>query len=158
LVVEFTCLLEAGIIASMSRICLFALALVLCGCGGGSDDAKIIGDWRGEFLLDSGKKLPGANISFDKDHHFRELFKNFEVVGSWSLSGKKITFQTEKISGLTIEEYRKKLDALHNPKVRALSTSLDKPTVFVLSDDGRTLVGEGVPAAGGHTQYVKESP
>jgi hypothetical protein len=138
----------------MRRIALL-LVIALCGCGG-SGDQKIVGEWQGKFQLDTGKSLPGANMTFDADHHFRELFKNLEINGSWRLDGKKLMFTTERIGNRTVDEYRKMLLASKDPKLSGMAAGLDKPAVFTLSDDGKTLVGESTAGSGGHAEYTKQ--
>jgi hypothetical protein len=141
----------------MWRLALLGMILALCGCGGSADD-KIVGEWRGEIPVGNGKVLQGANLTFDADHHFRELFKNLEVTGSWSFTGNELTFTTERVGGMSVPDYQKKLLALAQQKksdsFRQMAEGLDKPAVFVLSSDSRSMTAKG----GGNTVYKKQSP
>jgi hypothetical protein len=142
----------------MRALVLWGVLLLLMGCGG-NDDSKIVGEWKGEFDLGNGKSLQGANMSFTEDHHFRELFKNLEVRGSWKLSGNQLTFTTESIGGLSIPEYRKRAllvtDANKNQQLRQLLDNLDKPAVLTLEKED-LLVGALDPVAKRRTLYKKQ--
>jgi hypothetical protein len=142
------------------RILWLSVFIVLSGCGG-SDDSKIVGDWRGKFVQNDGKTIPGANLSFDKEHHFREVFKNLDVEGTWSLSGTTLTMRTEKLGGKTVEDARKAMLASaarsSNPAAaKSMAENLDKPIQLSISSDGKTLKSLDDKLASGHAEFTKQ--
>ncbi|MFI5386787.1 MAG: hypothetical protein ACHQ50_11780 [Fimbriimonadales bacterium] len=123
---------------------MFALLVVLALAGCGSSDSKVVGEWVGTFVQDDGKKLPGANLTVDKDHHWRELYGNREFSGTWRLSDKTLTLSMEKFGQLTVAEAKAKMLAViaKNPKLaanKAVVENMDKPVPLILSEDGKTL-------------------
>src|SRR4051812_38854291 len=95
------------------RVWLLACLVVLVGCGSKSDaptaDPRIVGDWTGKFVQKDGKTRPGANLNFSAPAHFRLLYGNMEVHGSWALQGSELTLTNELIGGLPIDAAKQKL-------------------------------------------------
>lgn len=140
----------------MKRLWLLAL-LALAGCGG-QDDSRVVGSWKGQFVTDSGKKMPGADLTLDKDHHFRELYKNLEITGTWKLAEKSVTLTVERVGDLPVAEAQKRMLALaekqHNEAIRAMANNMGKDVPLNLGSDGKTLEGHADPAAGGHAVFT----
>jgi hypothetical protein len=143
----------------LSRVALLSLlCLWLVGCS--SSESPIVGEWTGKFTGDDGKTLPGATLSFDKEHHFRELFRNLEVTGSWNLSGTTLTLNTEMVAGKPVAEAQRlllaKADTMKNSAgVKSVAKNMDKPIVLEVSKDGKELSMPHDAAAHGRTVYRK---
>ncbi|HWA83966.1 MAG TPA: hypothetical protein VG820_11050 [Fimbriimonadaceae bacterium] len=141
----------------MKRVFWLA-AILVAGCGGGQDDSRVVGSWKGEFVADSGKKSPGADLTLDKDHHFRELYRNLEITGSWKLDKGIVTLTVAKIGNLPVAEAQKKTLALaeskHNDALRAMAENMTKDVPLTLAPDGKTLEAHSDPAAHGHAVFT----
>ncbi|HVT10663.1 MAG TPA: hypothetical protein VHE55_00220 [Fimbriimonadaceae bacterium] len=140
----------------MKRMWISAL-LVMAGCGG-QDDSRVVGSWQGEFVADSGKKAPGADLTLEKDHHFRELFRNLEITGSWKLNDKTVILTVEKIGNLSIAEAQKRTlaraETEHNDALKAMAENMTKDVPLTLGPDGKTLQAHADPAAKGHAVFT----
>jgi hypothetical protein len=143
-----------------SRVAILSgLFFVVLGCSGlSADEKQIVGDWKGQFIADKGKPIQGANMTFDKEHRFRELYRNLEVKGSWKLSGKTLTLQPDTIGGTSISEARKRVlvQGKNDKAVLAMAASLDKPIPLKVSPDGKALTTERDEAARGYAIYTKQ--
>ena len=108
-----------------------------------------------------GKTVPGANLRLDEHHHWRELYKNLDVEGSWSLSGNIVTLTVELYDGLLVPDAKKVLAAAEskskNPAAfKSIADNLDKPMELKISDDGKTLTRSD-PRAEGSAVYTRET-
>lgn len=115
---------------------------VIAGCS--NEDSRVVGEWKETFVGDDGSRKPGADLTIDKDHHWRELFRNLELKGSWSLSGNLLTLKIETFGQYSLEEARRRiLVSAKDPKLAAAANSmaagLDKPVDLNISEDGKTL-------------------
>src|SRR5579862_9024600 len=131
-----------------TRLLLLALALVIGGCG--SNDSKVIGDWVGQSIDENGRTTPGANLSFDDQHHWRELFGNIDVQGKWSLSENTLTLTTELYRGLKVRDAQKLLlekepKGVNHQSYVAMVNNLDKPMDLTLTVDGKRLERKDAP-------------
>jgi hypothetical protein len=135
-----------------------ALLVVACGCGMSADEKKIIGDWKGEFRKNNQKPIAGANITFDSEHRWRELYHNLEVKGSWSLEGKTLTLKPDTIGGTSVEEAQKRVlvKGKSDKAALAMAAGMDKPIPLKVSDDFRTLTTEYDNNLGGFATYTKQ--
>lgn len=136
---------------------LFAIG---CGSDTATTDSKAVGEWKASFVLDNGKKLPGANLRLDKDLTFRELYANTEMTGIWSQSGSDVTLKVKEIGRTPILEAKRKMLALakekHNDVMLKMAEGLEKPITITLSADAKTMVAKQDDPAGGHAVYTRQ--
>jgi hypothetical protein len=143
-------------------VLLTAIILTFQGCNGEAPkDSPVVGDYVGRFLPDSGKPQPGANVTFDKKYHFREVYHNLIVEGSWKLENNTLTLKSETIGGKTIEDARKKMLAAaphsRNPAAAtSMANNLEKPIILTVSANGKYLETPYDPQVHGHTIYTKQ--
>ena len=147
----------------------FGIAIVLAGCSSGSGssqagaatnggDAKVVGDWDGKFVDKKGGTNPGATLTLDNEHHFRELFRTLEIVGDWKLSGSTVTLTITQFSGMPIAQAKQKLEAMARKENKispnlSIADNMDKPVDLTLSADGKQL---SRPDEIGQAIYTKE--
>ena len=142
-----------------TRVLCFSLVVALAGCGGlSAEEQRIVGDWKGEFRVKEGKPIPGANMYFDAEHRFRELYRNLEVKGSWKLEGQTLILQPDMVGGTSIEEARKRIlvQGKSDKAALAMAEGLDKPIPLRVGPDGKTLTAAQDEAAGGYAVFVKQ--
>src|SRR5882724_11552694 len=85
------------------RLLLLVVGVLVCGCGS-PDESKVVGDWVSTFVSDDRTKTPGANLTIDKEHHWRELYRNAEFEGSWKLAGNTLNLRMETFGKLSIAD------------------------------------------------------
>lgn len=143
----------------MRRLAIL-LCFVIAGCSSG-DDAKVVGLWHGEKVFEKGKAHPGADLTLDKDHRFRDLFGNMEVEGAWSLAGSTLELRIERVNGLPVAEAKNKMltnaDRAADPAaVRSFAEGMDRPVTLILSEDGKRLRSKIGKAMVAQDAYTKE--
>lgn len=131
------------------------LGIVAVGCGRESKDALIVGEWAGEFVQATGKKLPGASITFNADHTFREVYGNLVVEGSWTSEGSSLSLQPKTLNGKPVAEAKKLLiEASKTAQQKEFAANLERPIPLTLEPDGKTLTADKLAA--GQAVYRKQ--
>jgi len=148
--------------AAALRTCLTLVALValLDGCGA-SNDSKVTGDWFGKFVMTDGKTVPGANLTLDDHHHWRELYRNLDVQGRWRLSGNTIILNVELYDGLLVADAKKlllsKAAKEKDPAIyKSIADNLDKPMALTVNANGKSL-SRVDPGAEGTAIYTRDA-
>jgi hypothetical protein len=118
-----------------SKSCLFLVALALIGCK--SRESQLAGKW-------SNGNATVLTLSPDKTFSM-PVYGSAVATGAWSFDGADVTLTTKAIGGKPIEEVKSRFQDLASrlgskgTAVRAVADDLDKPNVFKLSEDGKTL-------------------
>ncbi|HTQ09470.1 MAG TPA: hypothetical protein VMI31_05305 [Fimbriimonadaceae bacterium] len=134
-------------------------AVLLCGCSG---EGRILGDWYGKFVKENGETVPGANLTFEDHHHWRELYGNEDIEGRWQLSGNQIVMHIELFNNLLVPDAKKYLLSKANEskkpaEVVMIANSLDKPIDLTISADGKSLT-RADPGQQGTAVYTRQPP
>ncbi len=136
---------------------------LIIGCGsGGVNDAKVVGTWSARFYpKGGGKPIPGATFTFDESHHFREVYRNLEITGSWKTKESEVIVQVEALNGKPVGEVKEQMLAKHggdkqDKANRSIAENLEKPMSLTLAPDGKTMAAGMDEAAGGQSIYTKQ--
>jgi hypothetical protein len=144
----------------------FVLALVvasgLTGCSSVlSKQADVTGKWNGKIsLTPEQQKSPAAammksmtpTLELKKDNTFA-MTMVFPIEGTWAMASNKLSLTMTKMMGMSIDDIKKQAAK----SGQANSSEMDKPMVFDVSADGKTLTAvDNKSTAGGSLTFTKE--
>jgi len=129
-----------------------AIALALSvGCA--KSGANLVGNWKGSLQLPKSSNAAAdgmanamvsamaSNITLNlKGDGTFSMNMIFPIEGNWSVTGSKLSLIPTKLMGMSVDDMKKQQPA--NGSTMAASSSAQKPLVFDVSADGKTLTGQ----------------